>query len=142
MNKRPVRTVLLVVVAVVALAFGIAAGLRVTGCWHAAVSKRPALPPPADVKNPKTLDRDGFTLQYPGNWTIDTADPDYNPDRNFTITSEGGSQISFLLFDSPGARRRPRWTSWSVRAPAGQHEERDAPRSSPGGAGTRGAAPR
>jgi hypothetical protein len=65
------------------------------------LEKRLSGPPPSDVKNPVTLDRPGFTLQYPGNWKIDAEDPDYDPDSSFTITSEGGSQISFIVHEGP-----------------------------------------
>jgi len=40
---------------------------------------------PADTATPRSIDRMGFSLQYPGNWTIDRADEDYDPDWYFSI---------------------------------------------------------
>ena len=102
MDRKRTRVAVVVVCALAAAGAAVVAVLWLFGMLESLVAKRPAGPPPPDLKNARTLDRPGFTLQYPGNWKIDTADPDYDPDRNFTITSEGGSQISFLLYDTPG----------------------------------------
>jgi len=40
---------------------------------------------PADTARPRSIDRAGFSLDYPGNWTIDSADEDYDPDWYFSI---------------------------------------------------------
>ena len=54
--------------------------------------------PAADVSSPKTIDRDGFTVQYPGNWSIDTGDPDYDPDALFSLDSAGNCFVMFHVF--------------------------------------------
>jgi|WetSurMetagenome_2_1015567.scaffolds.fasta_scaffold28779_2 hypothetical protein len=97
------RTRIIVVLACVAAAaaVGLVVVPRLCDLWGPMMSQRATPPPPADVKNAVTLDRPGFTLRYPGNWTIDAADPGYDPDGNFTITSEGGSQISFVIHSEP-----------------------------------------
>jgi hypothetical protein len=51
----------------------------------------------ADVDHPERLDRQTFRLQYPGNWKVDTAAADYNPDRNFSIDSPGTSFVMFII---------------------------------------------
>ncbi len=38
-----------------------------------------------DTGNSQVLDRPGFTLEYPGNWYIDTSDSDYDPDYDFSV---------------------------------------------------------
>ena len=40
---------------------------------------------PPDVGNAARIEREGFTLDYPGNWEIDTLDEDYDPDHEFSI---------------------------------------------------------
>lgn len=46
-----------------------------------------------------TIDRPGFTLKYPRDWKIATHQPDYNPDRLFTIETPGSSHIAIEIFD-------------------------------------------
>lgn len=47
-----------------------------------------------------TIERPGFSLQYPANWQVDTEDEDYDPDALFSIDSpDGGSMIMFVIFD-------------------------------------------
>ena len=54
--------------------------------------------PTPDMTSTKTIDRDGFTVKYPGNWTIDTGDPDYDPDALFSIDTAGNCFVMFHLF--------------------------------------------
>jgi len=57
---------------------------------------------PADVENTKIISRDGFELQYPGNWVLDSKDKDYDPDHKFTIESPGpGGDSIFVVMDMP-----------------------------------------
>lgn len=53
----------------------------------------------ADVDNPRTIDRDTFSLEYPGNWKIETDADDYDPDHAFTIESEGECMVMFEMQD-------------------------------------------
>jgi len=55
----------------------------------------------AEIASPNTLVREGFILQYPSNWTIDTRDDDYDPDHYFSIESPGSSLIVFVIVDIP-----------------------------------------
>ena len=54
---------------------------------------------PADVKQPNKIERGKFRLHYPGNWTIDTADEEYDPDHYFTIESPGFASISLEFLE-------------------------------------------
>ncbi|MDP7112123.1 MAG: hypothetical protein QGH45_09170 [Myxococcota bacterium] len=55
--------------------------------------------PAPDTASPQTIDRDGFTVQYPGNWTIDSADVDYDPDALFSLDTAGNCFVMFHVFD-------------------------------------------
>lgn len=49
-----------------------------------------------------TIKRDGFSLNYPADWKIDTEDEDYDPDALFSIDSpDGENMIMFILFTEP-----------------------------------------
>jgi hypothetical protein len=52
---------------------------------------------PAGVASPIVLDRPGFKLSYPSNWTIKTTDSDYDPDHNFFIESPGTAFAIFIV---------------------------------------------
>jgi len=65
------------------------------GGGDASTSSEPA----PDTAHPQTIDRDGFTLQYPGNWSVDTDDVDYDPDALFSLDSAGNCFVMFHLFD-------------------------------------------
>ena len=54
----------------------------------------------ADIKKQKEIIRPNFRVKYPTNWTIDTADEDYDPDRLFSIESPGNSLTMFIIFDA------------------------------------------
>lgn len=51
----------------------------------------------ADVEQSKHLERDGFQLDYPINWSIDEEDEDYDPDRLFSVDSPGSSYVMFAI---------------------------------------------
>ena len=54
---------------------------------------------PARVSEPKTIDRPNFRFEHAGNWTIDTADEDYDPDHSFSVESPGQSFMMFQIAD-------------------------------------------
>jgi len=56
------------------------------------------VPMPPDVDWPSTLDRPGFSLQYPGNWWVDDTDDEYDPDSYFSIMpmQDAGVDINVL----------------------------------------------
>ncbi len=48
----------------------------------------------------RSIKRDSFSLKYPADWHIDTADTDYDPDALFSIDSpDGESFIMFIIYD-------------------------------------------
>jgi hypothetical protein len=49
-----------------------------------------------------TIDRPGYSMSYPSNWTVDTADKDYDPDAYFAIDESEGCTIMFFFFDVKG----------------------------------------
>jgi hypothetical protein len=55
----------------------------------------------ADVDIPTTFTSLPVTLQYPGNWSMDTDDPDHHPDTQFIIETTGECQ--FMVFFVPSA---------------------------------------
>ena len=52
----------------------------------------------ADVRATKPIVRERFQLEYPGNWTIDEEDEDYDPDHLFSIDSPGSCQVTVIVF--------------------------------------------
>lgn len=52
---------------------------------------------PARTQHPREIVRERFELRYPENWTIDTADEDYDPDHRFTIESPGAAHVMFFI---------------------------------------------
>ena len=52
-----------------------------------------------DLDNPHMIEREGFTLQYPGNWQVDMMAEDYDPDGNITIAPPAAdAQIRFSFY--------------------------------------------
>jgi hypothetical protein len=49
-----------------------------------------------------TIDRPGYSLDYPKSWTVDTEDKDYDPDAYFAIDQSEGCTIMFFFFDLKG----------------------------------------
>lgn len=44
------------------------------------------------------IKRDSFSVKYPTGWTIDTEDPDYDPDALFSFDSpDGNNMIMFII---------------------------------------------
>src|SRR5262245_53949127 len=54
----------------------------------------------ADVRATKSIVRERFRLEYPGNWTIDVEDEDYDPDHLFSIDSPGSCHVSVIVYDA------------------------------------------
>ncbi|MGE9296778.1 MAG: hypothetical protein ACQKBV_10860 [Puniceicoccales bacterium] len=46
-----------------------------------------------------TINRPGFQLSYPANWQVATHQADYNPDKLFTIETDGQSHIVIEIYD-------------------------------------------
>jgi len=54
----------------------------------------------AVAQRPGTISREDFSLQFPADWTIDTDDPDYNPDSLFSLDApDDASMIMFIIID-------------------------------------------
>lgn len=50
-----------------------------------------------DVGHPIVLIRERFQLEYPGNWTVDVEDEDYDPDAMFSIESPGAAFVMCVI---------------------------------------------
>jgi len=50
-----------------------------------------------DVSHPIVLIRERFQLEYPGNWTVDIEDEDYDPDAMFSIESPGAAFVMYII---------------------------------------------
>jgi len=62
-----------------------------TGMFHAEQK--------AGTETPVVLERTSFRLQTPGNWKVDTTDPDYDADHMFSIDSPGQSFAMFQVLE-------------------------------------------
>ncbi len=80
------------------VALGVLLGLFVgcAGCLEGLVQTEQK----ADVRATKPFVRERFQLEYPGNWTVDEEDEDYDPDHLFSIDSPGSCQVTVIVFDA------------------------------------------
>jgi hypothetical protein len=62
-----------------------AVGSAIGGKIGRSIGDAIARDPKADIANPLTLTRPGFSLRMPSNWTVNTKDDKYDPDRFFFI---------------------------------------------------------
>jgi hypothetical protein len=86
----------------VGLTGGFALGVASTDVGRSAFANLVAVDMPADLEHTKSINRRRFTLQYPGNWSIETEAENYDPDHIFTLRSSGGGhRIVFIVKDAP-----------------------------------------
>jgi hypothetical protein len=60
----------------------------------------------ASARPKTTIDRPGYSLDYPTSWAVDTEDKDYDPDAYFAIDQSEGCTIAFFFFDLKGDPER------------------------------------
>ena len=53
---------------------------------------------PADIQHPREMSSRYFSFKYPGNWKIDTTDPDYDPDTYFSIDAPAQGTVIVQFF--------------------------------------------
>ena len=53
---------------------------------------------PADIRHATEMTNKYFSMQYPGNWRIDTTDPDYDPDKYFDINAPAQGKVFVYIF--------------------------------------------
>ena len=53
---------------------------------------------PADIRHTTEMTNRYFSMQYPGNWRIDTADPNYDPDKYFDIHAPAQGMVVVRVF--------------------------------------------
>ena len=51
-----------------------------------------------DLQNTHRIEREGFALNYPGNWEVDRIDEDYDPDGSFAIEPPDADALIRLYF--------------------------------------------
>lgn len=56
------------------------------------------LPASAEEVEVRKMERPGHVFYYPAAWHIASDQPDYDPDSNFTIDTEGRSSVTFEFF--------------------------------------------
>ncbi len=54
---------------------------------------------PADIQHPREISSRYFTFKYPGNWKVDTTDPDYDLDTYFGIDAPAQGSVIVQFFD-------------------------------------------
>ncbi len=56
----------------------------------------------AQLVNAQTtkIDRPGFSLEYPSAWTVDTVDPDYDPDALFSLDIDENNLMMFIIMNT------------------------------------------
>lgn len=54
---------------------------------------------PADIRHPREMSSRYFSFKYPGNWKVDTADPDYDPENYFDIDAPAQGSVIVQFFD-------------------------------------------
>jgi hypothetical protein len=82
-----------------ALVYALALGATVAAVH---VSRVGGLEVPAALRPPARIERVGFSLELPPGWTIDTSDPEYDPDHDFTVEPPDlDAAVRFVLHDSP-----------------------------------------
>ncbi|MEM7306426.1 MAG: hypothetical protein AAF682_07145 [Planctomycetota bacterium] len=60
------------------------------------------LPPPPIERVPNVeLRRPGFRLLHPESWSVDVADPAYDPDRFFFLQGPEGAAVALMILDEP-----------------------------------------
>ena len=100
-NMKKVPVSILIVSIIIALlsggAIGFLLGIASTKAGAAFLAGLADEEAPAQTDAPIRLARERFELSYPENWTIDTADEDYDPDHMFSIESPGTAFVMFAF---------------------------------------------
>lgn len=91
-----------VVIAVVAAGLGFLGGFATSEFGREIFEGMFVYEEKADVSTPKELERDLYTLVYPGNWELDEEEEDFDLDNFFTIDTPGGSylRLQFAYYES------------------------------------------
>lgn len=76
----------------------VALGVLVVGC--AGFESLGQTEQKADVRSTRPIVRERFHLEYPGNWTVDEKDEDYDPDHLFSIDSAGSCHVTVIVIDA------------------------------------------
>lgn len=81
---------------------GILYSLVLVGFILAGLFAGAALEPEPEVDRPLTIQRERFSLDYPGNWRVNSSDPDFDPDYGFAVEPTfADAVIQFWFYDEP-----------------------------------------
>jgi hypothetical protein len=53
----------------------------------------------ADIKETQKINRDKFKFEFPGNWSVNKHEDDYDPDTMFSVDSPGSTYVLFMFDD-------------------------------------------
>jgi hypothetical protein len=102
MSKKRLALTILIVGVAAGLVVGALVGVLTSEAGRRTFHSRLSAERPADVAHPQTIDREGFSLQYPGNWRRhDEPADNRDPDRLFSLDSPGSSFAMFAVYDAP-----------------------------------------
>jgi hypothetical protein len=100
MSKKHLALTILVVGVAAGLVLGVGIGRLTQESGRRHFRGSLTVEQPADVAHPVTMDREDFTLQYPGNWRLNAdAASNRSPDRLFSLDSPGSSFVMFARYD-------------------------------------------
>jgi hypothetical protein len=99
MNKKAVAAVALIIGLIAGNVTGFMAGVSSTKVVQDFFQDIALEETAADVGNPKTIQRAGFSVKTPGNWTVDTKMEDHDADNYFSIDSPGDSYALFTIYE-------------------------------------------
>lgn len=95
------KTAVAILFLCVGLGVGFIAGIGATKAGGAFLADLATGEAPADVTHPKSYVRPGFSFKYPGNWKIDTDDPEQDLDHHVNVESPGSCMTMIFVFDLP-----------------------------------------
>ncbi|MFT5525627.1 MAG: hypothetical protein ACI9G1_000560 [Pirellulaceae bacterium] len=79
------------------LLVGFVAGVASTNAGSEFLESIVSLERPAEIDDPKSVERPKFHLSYPGNWEVADDEEDYDPDTHFSIDSPGDAFTMFMI---------------------------------------------
>jgi len=101
MSRKRLVLIILGVGVVLGFCLGIGMGVLTSGAGRRAFRGAFSSEEPADVAHPCSIDRDGFALEYPGNWRIEGGGRGDDPDSLLSLDSPGNSFVTLAIYDMP-----------------------------------------
>lgn len=83
------------------LAIGFVAGIGATKAGSAFLEDFASSEAPANVSQARSYERPGFSFKYPGNWKVESEEPENDPDHRVNVESPGSCMTMLFVFDMP-----------------------------------------